>query len=119
MRRLGDAMNSSVEGGSKPRSIEGCRLCTALQPNAQRPWYDVPLLQSANFGVLASLGALVPGWLLIVPKSHVLSMAQLDGSLRGELVTLLEKVKWLVARNFAAPKVFENGAVTFGSSAGC
>jgi diadenosine tetraphosphate (Ap4A) HIT family hydrolase len=99
---------------SRPHSV--CRLCGIR--NSAAHW-DRVLLESDHFLVVPSKGGFLPGWLLIVPKHHLLSMAQLDPARSAELDSLTITVSDLVASRFAAPTTFEHGATCPGTIFGC
>ena len=40
--------------------------------------YNVRLYETENFAVIPSLGSIVEGWLLIIPKKHYLSYGYLS-----------------------------------------
>ena len=96
--------NAQVDAQTGP-----CRLC--LQHEARRstqPW-NQPLFESPNFDVLPSLGALVEGWLLIIPRDHYLSSGAIPGSLTSELSQVKSIVAELVSSTFGPATVFEHG----------
>jgi ATP adenylyltransferase len=93
-----------------------CRLCAIRSSDAS---WDHVLLESPHFLVVPSKGAFLPGWVMLVPKVHVLSVAQLDGVQTLEFNELLAEVRALVARRFSAPTCFEHGATYAGTSFGC
>ena len=94
----------------------GCRLCH-LERNAS-PWNEV-LITTDNFLMVPSKGALVLGWLLLVPRIHVLSFAALPQSSKKELGALLPQVVARATELFGRVTVFEHGAVKPGSAFGC
>ena len=89
-----------------------CEFCERLdQDQADRPWYDSHVVdESRNFVTIASLGALVPGYVLIVPRVHVFSMASLDAPLRAELYQYEQKMHGRVARRWRRATLFEHGS---------
>jgi ATP adenylyltransferase len=97
-----------------------CRLCSSasLSVNANDFW-NRPLLQSANFHVLPSLGALVEGWLLIVPKDHVISMGALDGTLIAEMQDIKLQVSSIVQSRYGSVCLFEHGPAAANRAVGC
>lgn len=96
-----------------------CCLCTNLASDDRQPW-DRPIFESTNFVALASLGSLVEGWLLLVPKKHVISMGALDSRLTDEL----QHVKAVLAAQLHDQYsqevcVFEHGPSTSNRPIGC
>jgi diadenosine tetraphosphate (Ap4A) HIT family hydrolase len=53
-----------------------CRFCDITDGNFSGE-ENRPIWESTNYISLASIGALVEGWILIVPKRHILSMKEL------------------------------------------
>jgi ATP adenylyltransferase len=95
-----------------------CKICSDLCSKEPAFW-NVPLFESANFRVLPSLGALVEGWLLLLPKQHVVSMGALD----DELVAEMQHVKNLLVspmeRAYSSVCAFEHGPSKANSLLGC
>jgi len=77
--------------------------------NKDRQPCDTPILETDNFVVLPSLGSIVPGWLLIVPKSPTNRIADIDPATRIEFEDLVERSKRLVEARYGACYLFENG----------
>lgn len=50
----------------------GCRFCDIAHGSGSTPM-DRPWRESKNYVAIASVGALVPGWSLVVPKAHGLN----------------------------------------------
>lgn len=93
-----------------------CRMCAIQRSTAV---WDCVLWESAHFVVVPSKGGFLPGWLLIVPREHVLSMGQIDPHLAGELDDLTTRVIERVRLQFGPPTCFEHGAVHQGTTFGC
>ena len=51
----------------------------------EKPLYDVVVDETAEFVALPSLGSLVTGWLLVVPRRRIPSMAFLSAAENEEL----------------------------------
>lgn len=83
-------------------------------------FYNSPLFETENFKVVPSLGAMVEGWLLIVPKNHILSFAYLEYDLFEEFESLQKEVVSLLKDVYKTNVcVFENGAINCKSLVGC
>lgn len=89
----------------------------AYSPN--REFWDTPLFESESFIALPSVGALVPGWLLVVPRNEILSFAQLPARLFWELERFVEGVVFAVQAQFGPVALFEHGASRPTSAVGC
>lgn len=80
--------------------------------------YDQPLFQSEDYVTAPSLGAIIPGWLIVVPKASALNFRCIGSQgLKAELA---------VAEALAHLKLqptdiiwFEHGPAEFGSVVGC
>ncbi len=82
--------------------------------------YNTILFESDNFLVIPSLGAIVEGWLLIIPKEHFISMGYIDNeNMLSELEELIEKVGDLVQSTHGDYVIFENGAYSQNNLVGC
>jgi diadenosine tetraphosphate (Ap4A) HIT family hydrolase len=82
------------------------------------PWDEI-LFESKNFAVFPSLGALVEGWLLLVPKHHVLCLGALSQELHVELDRLRNEVSFALGEFYGPVKVFEHGPARPNQSVGC
>ena len=92
-----------------------CQLCPG---QSAKPW-NVPLVQSANFRVLVSLGALVEGWVLLVPNEHFLSMGAVPSRLIPELQTLKKRVCERLTSIYGPICAFEHGPAKARRNVGC
>ena len=54
-----------------------CVFCSQFREDSAPAVWNEPILESQNFVVVPSLGSLVEGWTLLLPKSHYLSMGAL------------------------------------------
>lgn len=95
-----------------------CRLCSTA-PDVRRDVWDTPLFESPNFIAVPSLGALVQGWLLLVPRSHVLAMGSLPDSMHDELNEFKAILYAALNECYGAAVAFEHGPSADNSAAGC
>jgi diadenosine tetraphosphate (Ap4A) HIT family hydrolase len=95
----------------------GCRFCDVARRAGSSP-SDSVLFATANYSVVASVGAIVPGWLLILPRQHSLNLA---GQYADEELTRLRRaVARRVTTEFGSPaRMFEHGSAHTGSGTGC
>ena len=97
-----------------------CDLCDELaggRANAFWSLYDgAPadrtVLRTGTFSVLPSIGQLVEGYLLVVPRAHVRALSQLDGDALAELERLKATLSARLLPLYGAPIFFEHGACT-------
>lgn len=94
-----------------------CRFCNAPKCGTN-PW-DRILWETEHFLVVPSKGGFVPGWLMLIPKMHVLSMAQLPSSLSIEFEALFAEVCYQLQCAFGVATAFEHGASQPNTTFGC
>lgn len=104
---------------------ESCTLCRTvtsgrhLEGTSCLPW-DEHLLSTDGTVALASLGAIVPGWVLILPRRHVLNVASLYAHELKEFWQVHELAIDRLRAHFGSPVVsFEHGPMQPGSPVGC
>jgi ATP adenylyltransferase len=68
---------------------------------------------------LPTVGALVAGWLLIVPRSPLLAFADTPNRCLAELESFLNEVAAGVATHYGSVALFEHGAAATGNPIGC
>jgi ATP adenylyltransferase len=81
--------------------------------------WDEPLFECDSFVAVPTLGPLVDGWLLVVPRTYALSFAELPPSLFTELYAFLDRIVPLIEQRYGAVAVFEHGPARVGSNIGC
>lgn len=80
--------------------------------------YDSPMMESENFVVLPSLGSIVPGWLLVVPKWPTTRIADIGIGKRGEFESLVAKSRAFIEQVYGECFMFEHGGYS-GSLISC
>jgi ATP adenylyltransferase len=96
-----------------------CCLCLNLVPGVARQSWDNPVFESQNFVALPSLGSLVEGWLLLVPKTHFISLGALPEALVTEMDDMKAKVTAHVRNEYGEICVFEHGPAFASRKVGC
>jgi diadenosine tetraphosphate (Ap4A) HIT family hydrolase len=94
-----------------------CRFCNLIDGIYQYPAIDEPFAYTKDFVAVASIGALVEGWTLIIPRNHQFSMKNIF-----KKSNFLDFVNSLLPRlvNTYGPLIaFEHGANKEGSSTAC
>lgn len=89
-----------------------CRFC---RPANQRE----TLWETPQGKAVASFGAFIAGWTLVVPHQHVASTAALTPSEWEEFSGLLTSTHALVEERIGGAIMFEHGAAGFSRTAGC
>ena len=77
------------------------------------------LYETSNFVVLPSLGQIVEGYLLIMPKAHYRSFAFLSGGLLDEAEHVYSETRRMLKRVYRTPIFYEHGMGYTGSGNGC
>lgn len=101
--------------------VEKTRFDWLLQPEttAQRDVWDEDLYGHRSFAVVPSLGSLVPGWLLIVPRRPMVNLKALTRSEMAELSELQQSISRDLAVFSGQVYAFEHGGDHYGSVMGC
>jgi diadenosine tetraphosphate (Ap4A) HIT family hydrolase len=68
------------------------------------------VLSTENFYVFPSIGQLVDGYLLVVPKGHYTTLDELPRGLIAELADTSERVRAVLSENYGSCVCFEHGA---------
>ena len=96
---------------------DNCCLCDIGIGNHKYGKVDSPFMESDNFIAIASIGAFVEGWSLVVPKKHKLSCAIDYGD--AEFLRFTMQVKQHIESIYGNAVMFEHGANEDGSLTGC
>ncbi len=99
--------------------MASCCLCSdAPRIEPIEPW-NQPLLETSNFIVLPSLGALIEGWLLIVPKKHFICVGELPDPLTTEMHQIKGFLFSVLRELYGEVCAFEHGPSRPNLSVGC
>ena len=80
---------------------------------------DTVLEESNTFVTVPSLGAIVPGWLLVVSRKHYLCVGQLSSAEIQEMKSQIARAGSNIEVAFGTPTVFEHGPASTGTPVGC
>ena len=58
----------------KLEKMEECRFCRVFAYERESETVDNPILENDDFMALVSKGAIVKGWVLVIPRKHIYSM---------------------------------------------
>ena len=98
-------------------SPNACRFCN-IGRGLARESYDIPLAETADYFAVASVGALIPGWVLLCTRKHATNMSREYG--RAQSTSLRLKVADMLRSRYESPiRLFEHGAGHVGSGTGC
>jgi len=84
---------------------EKCIFCN-IQTNENNELIDKPLFKSDNFYIKLGKGMIIPGYLMIIPKEHVISMAYLTKEKLRKLFILLDETRNILEKTFNEPVIF-------------
>jgi diadenosine tetraphosphate (Ap4A) HIT family hydrolase len=104
-------MNSSSHRFRTSRAVEAY--------SSFRHLWDTPIFESRSFVALPTVGALVEGWLLIVPRVPSISFAELSDVLFSEFEDFLAKIVPIITQTYGPVSVFEHGPSCETSAIGC
>lgn len=89
-----------------------CRFCSAVSR-------EEVLLSSERTNAFASVGAYIEGWTLVVPRTHVFALADLDTDEWRDFAALTGKVRARIEAVYGSTVMFEHGAAGSARTAGC
>ena len=87
--------------------------------SACRHLWDTPIFESETFVAIPTVGALVAGWLLVVPRTPALSFASLPEASFPELNRFLVDIVSILQPNYGPVALFEHGPSVVGDRIGC
>lgn len=109
-----------MKATGQAKVCEGCSFCAELRgepegslwpPPAHLPKGPRIVAEGPRYVALPSLGPIVPGHMLIVPRSHCQSMSAAIGSIRNELIAFAHQVSDAMETAYGQnPLLFEHGA---------
>jgi diadenosine tetraphosphate (Ap4A) HIT family hydrolase len=96
-----------------------CPFCERLLHGSSNAPWDTTLAETQTYKIVPTKGALVPGWLLVISKKHVLCAGALDADEFNDLEETINLGRQLVGSNFGPATVFEHGPQLPETSLGC
>jgi ATP adenylyltransferase len=99
------------------RSSTQCAFCSNIS-EPRNPW-DRPLFESENFVAIPSLGSLVEGWVLLVPRKHFISTGALTPTLHDEFSKFKRRVWAQMDSLYGEVCAFEHGPYAPTRAVGC
>ena len=109
----------NLSGGSCMQCTDICRFCSIQKGEKIFDIIDTPILENENYYLLSSVGSLVEGWCLVIPKKHQYSMK--DHYFKKEFYEFINKCIDIIKKIYSVDRVivFEHGANKFGSETAC
>jgi ATP adenylyltransferase len=95
-------------------NVQACKFCSL-------PSQEPSIIANEAAWVVPSLGSLMEGWLLVVPRDHYTALAAIeDSSQKDSFIDLAHEADDLVRRTYGPSTVwFEHGPAQEGKRAGC
>lgn len=97
--------------------FNNCRFCNIVVGKYQYAEIDQPFASNDGFVAIASIGALIEGWSLIIPKEHQHSMRNVYDKLQFK--DFVETVIPLLVQQYGPLIAFEHGSNKEGSITAC
>ena len=94
-----------------------CRFCHIVEGHTFHGAIDVPVESNEDYLLLASIGAFVEGWSLVVPRVHCLSLREHYG--RELFSKFVISSIYRVQAEYGPSVIFEHGANHCGSATSC
>lgn len=94
-----------------------CALCSSIAE--PRTHWDQPVFESQSFVAVPSLGSLVEGWLLVVPRQHFISIGALTPALLEEFTHFKQDVSARLSSLYGDTCAFEHGPYAPNREIGC
>lgn len=110
---IGDHKSNSSGLKGAP-STNDCVYCVYMNSNHLRRKsvnYERSVYESESFIVIPTIGEFIKGYLLIIPKEHLMSLAELSIDLRNEFLEVLNDVCYMLRLTYPVDDllVWENG----------
>jgi ATP adenylyltransferase len=99
--------------------VSGCRFCGYLKNGAASPEQWAVVAETERVVAVPSVGPLIPGWLLVMPKQHALSFGAMDSDTLAALLVDIHRIAAGWHDLFGPLTWFEHGPAEARSSAGC
>ena len=107
---IGDHKSNISSGGNDGPTAADCAYCRYL--NGDTGGNNRMIYKSESFFVLATVGQFVTGYLLIIPKKHIMSNAELSPEEVKEFKDVLDDIEYILRLTYGCGMilVWENGS---------
>lgn len=104
--------------GDKMKCTNECRFCSIMKGEYKLGNVDRPIFQNDKFMAISTVGALINGWVLIIPKNHCYSMREYYSN--PCFIDFVNNVIKILSKKYNKEILaFEHGANKFGSLTAC
>lgn len=94
-----------------------CRFCQIMDGHFVHGKADLPFGESSEFVSMASIGGIVDGWSLVIPRKHGLSLRDYYGT--KEFALYVQEIVQKIEAEYGPTVIFEHGSNHCGSLTGC
>lgn len=109
-------LNLNIEEGSPFQ--EGCEFCDEFAGGSTNAFYarykgcprTRSLLSTENFQVFPTIGQLVEGYLLVAPKKHYATFAEVPSVFWAEIERIYDRVRRGLSDSYGSCIIYEHGA---------
>ncbi|MGR4895407.1 HIT family protein [Stenotrophomonas sp. LARHCG68] len=102
---------------SSVHMTDACRFCSIGAKASTASLVDKPWLEDDHYYAIASIGALVPGWSLIVPKKHSYNLV--DHLENADFYKFVEAAVSRIESMYGPVLAFEHGSIAADSATSC
>jgi diadenosine tetraphosphate (Ap4A) HIT family hydrolase len=81
--------------------------------------FDADLANMDAAAVVPTKGAIIPEWLMVIPRVRAISVAAIEGDRRKAVLDCAQRVRNVVGNVAGDAVMFEHGSAQVGSAAGC
>ncbi len=99
--------------------MSGCRFCGYLKNDTVNSGHWTVVAETEHLVAVPSVGPLIPGWLLVIPKKHALSFGAIDAGTLAVLMADIQRIATGWSDLFGPLTWFEHGPAEARTSAGC
>lgn len=99
------------------KNLDSCRFCNIVTGDYKYADVDCPFSSNDEFIAIPSIGALVEGWSLVIPKRHQLSMKSVYN--HSSFKDFLSQILPILLDQYGPFVAFEHGANKEGSITAC
>ena len=96
---------------------QDCRFCQIMDGHAVHGMSDLPFGENPEFVSMASIGSLIEGWSLVIPRKHCLSLRDYYGT--ATFCHYVQELVQKVEAEYGPAVIFEHGSNHCGSLTGC
>src|SRR5664280_1311076 len=110
---------NEIAGYDRTANHTFCSCYASKEFSSSRHIWNTALFECERFVAVPSLGSLVAGWLLVVPRTEVLCLGELSHQDRTYLRDFVREVVQILEEQFGPVAAFEHGPAKKDSAVSC